>query len=116
MKTSNYAKLNSECELEIYTDNGLFVNGNTHTCIGGRMYEISGEDLLKIYALLQDKRIVSLGNIHENNSIHTIYNYIIVGENAEKEELLKMYVELIDKINHINQTRHWWERKIKITL
>lgn len=103
---TNYAKINDEGKLEIHTDNATFINGITDTEFANRTFEISGEDLLKIYALLQDKEITTL--------ITKRKEYVIVGKDVEKKRLMDMYVKLLYNVEDINNTRHWWERKIKI--
>ena len=100
--------------MEIRTDNATFINGVTHTQIANRTFEISGEDLLKIHALLQDKEIPHLLNVHRGCYCTTTDRYIIVGKDVEKKRLMDMYVKLLYNVEEINNTRHWWERKIKI--
>lgn len=106
MKKTNYAKINDEGKLEIHTDNAIFIDGTTHTQVVNKTFEISAEDLMKIYALLQDRDITTL--ISKRNS------YVIVGKDVEKKRLMDMYVKLLYNLEEINNTRHWWERKIKI--
>lgn len=38
----------------------------------------------------------------------------IVGKDVEKKRLMDRYVKLLYNVEEINNTRHWWERKIKI--
>jgi hypothetical protein len=109
----NYARLNNG-KLEIHTDNATFFDGETHTTIGGKTFEINGEDLMKIYALLQDKEITCLYNCHDSSCNTVVSNYMIIGENVEKKRLMDMYIKLLYEVEEINKTRHWWERKIKI--
>ena len=106
MKKTNYAKINDEGKLEIHTDNATFVNGITDTEFANRTFEISCEDLMKIYAMLQDREIITL--VSNRN------NYVIVGKDVEKKRLMDMYVKLLYNVEEINNTRYWWERKIKI--
>ena len=113
-QTTNYAKINAEGKLEIHTDNGFFINGKSYTAICGKMFEISGDDLMKIYALLEDKEITRLYNLREGGFTTFINNYMVVGENVEKKRLMDMYIKLLSEVEEINKTRHWWERKIKI--
>lgn len=103
---TNYAKINDEGKLEIHTDNATFVDGITDTEFANRTFEISCEDLMKIYAMLQDREIITL--VSKRN------NYVIVGKDVEKERLMDKYVKLLYNVEEINNTRHWWERKIKI--
>jgi hypothetical protein len=110
--TKNYARINLEGKLEIETDNGLFIDGKTHTKIANRIFAISGEDLMKIYGLLQDKQITCLHYLRESCSGYN--NYMIVGENVENKRIMDMYVNLLKEVEELNNTRHWWERKIKI--
>lgn len=111
---TNYAKINNEGKLEIYTDNAIFVDGKTNTTLANRTFEISGQDLMKIYALLQDREITQLLNVRDDSHFLTINNYVIVGKDVEKKRLMDMYVKLLYEVDEINKTRHWWERKIKI--
>jgi hypothetical protein len=113
-RTTNYAKINDGGKLEIHTDNAICVNGRTYTEIANRTFEISGVDLMKIHALMQDREITQLLNIREGSCFHTINNYVIVGKDVGKKRLMDMYVKLINNVEEINNTRHWWERKIKI--
>lgn len=114
MKTQNYAKINDEGKLEIHTDNATFVDGETHTTLSGKTFEISGEDLIKIHALLQDREVTQLLNVRDGSCFHIINNYVIVGKDVEKKHLMDMYVKLIHAVEEINNTRHWWERKIEL--
>lgn len=111
---TNYAAINDKGELVIYTDNAIFVDGRTYTEFANRTFEISGEDLMKIHALLQDKEITHLLNVHRGCYCATTDRYIIVGKDVEKKRLMDMYVKLLYNVEEINNTRHWWERKIKI--
>lgn len=103
---TNYATINDKGKLEIHTDNATFVDGITDTEFANRTFEISCEDLMKIYAMLQDREVITL--VSKRN------NYVIVGKDVEKKRLMDMYVKLLYNIEEINNTRHWWERKIKI--
>ena len=58
-RITNYATINDKGELEIRTDNATFVDGITHTKFANRTFEISAEDLMKIYTMLQDKEIIT---------------------------------------------------------
>lgn len=111
-KTSNYAEINDKGKLVIHTDNSVFTEGVTHTEMANRTFAISGEDLMKIYGLLQDKQITRLYCLRE--SYFGTNNYMIVGENVENKKIMDMYVSLLKKVNELNKNRHWWERKIKI--
>lgn len=112
--TNNYAKINDDGKLEIRTDNATFINGVTHTQIANRTFEIRGEDLMKIYAMMQDREITRLMNVHTNGWYTTTDNYMFIGKDVEKKRLMDMYVKLLNEVENINNTRHWWERKIKI--
>lgn len=114
IKKTNYAKINDEGKLEIHSDNATFINGATSTQIANRTFEVSGQDLMKIYALLQDREITQLLNVRDDSHFPTINNYVIVGKDVEKKRLMDMYVKLLKEVEEINNTRHWWERKIKI--
>lgn len=103
---TNYAKINDEGKLEIHTDNATFIDGVTDTEFANRTFEISGEDLLKIYTMLQDREITALTTKRKE--------YIVVGKDVEKKRLMELYIKLLYNVEDINNTRHWWERKIKI--
>lgn len=105
-ETRNYAEINGEGKLVIHTDNATFVDGTTDTEFANRTFEISAEDLIKIYAMLQDKDIITL--------ITKSKEYVIVGKDVEKKRLMDMYAKLLYNVEEINNNRHWWERKIKI--
>lgn len=105
-QTTNCAYIDENGKLVIHTDNAKFVDGVTDTEFANRIFEISGEDLMKIYCLLQDREITTL--ITQRNK------YVVVGKDVEKKRLMDMYVKLLYGVEEINKTRHWWERKIKI--
>ena len=111
---TNYAKINDEGKLEIHTDNATFIDGTTHTQVVNRTFEINGEDLLKIHSMLQDREITHLTNVRRNCCYTAIDNYMFIGKDVEKKRLMDMYVKLLYEVEEINNTRHWWERKIKI--
>ena len=111
---NNYAKINDKGKLEIHTDNVTFVDGSTHTEFENRIFEISGQDLMKIYAMLNDREVTCLYNCRESGCINVVSNYMFVGKDVEKKRLMDMYVKLLYEVDEINNTRHWWERKIKI--
>lgn len=111
---TNYAKINDDGKLEIHTDNATFVDGVTGTEFANRIFEISGEDLLKIYAMLRDRDVTCLLNCRDNDCMNEAYNYMFIGKDVEKKRLMDMYVKLLYEVDEINNTRHWWERKIKI--
>lgn len=110
----NHAKLNSKGYLEIHTDNGVFINGEIHTDVHNRMFEISGEDLMKIYGLLQDKEITCLFNF-QDGYFGVRNNYMIVGDNVETKRIMELYTKLLDKVNKFNTSRRWWQRKIDVS-
>ena len=109
---TNYAKINDEGKLEIHTDNAIVTDGQTNTEIRGcDLFTIDGDNLLKLYAILRDKS-VTMKNC--KNSVFRHIEVIVVGENSEAKELAAMCKILLDAIENFNNTRHWWERKIKI--
>jgi hypothetical protein len=100
--------------LVIHTDNATFVDGSTHTELANRTFEISGQDLMKIYAMLNDREVTCLYNCRDNGFMNVVSNYMFIGKDVEKKRLMDMYVKLLKEVEEINNTRHWWERKIKI--
>lgn len=112
-RITNHATINDKGELEIYTDNATLKNGETRTQIGADdLYTISGKDLMQLYAILQDKKVMEIRGLRNGTLRHT--DIIVVGENAEAKELATMCKTLLYAIENFNNTRHWWERKIKI--
>lgn len=114
MKKTNYAKINDNGKLEIHTDNAIFVDGSTHTELANTNFEISGQDLMKIYAMLNDREVTCLYNCRDNGCMNVVSNYMFIGKDVEKRRLMDMYVKLLYAVEEINNTRRWWERKIKI--
>lgn len=111
-RTTNYATINDNGKLEIHTDNAIVTDEQTKTEINGYdTFEIDGDSLLKIYAMLRDKNVTT---INCRNSAFRHIEVIVVGENSEAKELAVMCKILLDAIENFNNTRHWWERKIKI--
>lgn len=109
---TNYATLNNDGKLEIHTDNAVVTNGQTSVEIDGSdTFKIDGNSLLKIYAMLRDKSVTM---INCKNTAFRHLETIVVGENSEAKELAVMCKILLDSIENFNNTRHWWERKIKI--
>ena len=109
----NHATINDKGELEIYTDNATIKNSETSTQIGENdVYTILGKDLMQLYAILQDKKVFAIRGLRNGPLSYT--DIIVVGENAEAKELATMCKTLLDAIENFNNTRHWWERKIKI--
>ena len=111
-KTGNYAEINEEGKLVVHTDNSMFKEGEIYTEMANRRFTISGEDLMKICGLLQDKQITCFYNFREGR--FGTNNYMIVGENVENKRIMDMYVRLLKEVEELNNNRHWWERKIKM--
>ena len=111
---NNYAKINDKGKLEIHTDNAFICEGAIDTTIANRIFEISGQDLMKIYAMLNDREVTCLYNCRDNGCMNVVSNYMFIGKDVKKKRLMDMYVKLLYKVDEINKTRHWWERKIKI--
>ena len=109
---TKYATLNNYGKLEIHTDNAVITDEQTSTEINGcDTFEIDGNSLLKIYAMMRDKRVTI---IDCENSAFRHTEVIVVGENSEAKELAAMCKLLLVSIENFNNTRHWWERKLKI--
>ena len=114
MKKTNCAKINDKGKLEIHADNATFADGITDTEFANRTFEISAQDLMKIYAMLNDREVTCLYNCRDNGCINVVSNYMFIGKDVEKRRLMDMYVKLLYAVEEINNTRRWWERKIKI--
>lgn len=97
-------------KLVICTDNAMSVDGEVTTDIQGKTFEISGADVLTFQAMLAEKKVSTI----IKDVLFSQVAYIIVGENAEYKEAIECNLELKERIKEFNETRHWWERKLKI--
>ena len=100
------AFINDKGKLVIVNSNATMCDGETRTDIFGE-FEIDAEDLMKIYGLLSEKETVVFRS--RQSVIPT--EYIITSSDVFIAHLLK---DLHEQIEKFNNTRHWWERKIKI--
>lgn len=123
-KFSKKRKLNGEVLVDgnnrmvICTDNAMVENGVVSTDIQGKTFEISGTSVLRLKAILDEKKITT---IHTGGFFSGELTYVIVGENAEYKEAVEQNIELnkrveeLDKrIEEFNKSRYWWERKLKV--
>ena len=118
METSkNRVAVDSDSRIVISTDNAMVEDGVVSTDIEGKTFEISGTDVLRIQALLAEKKITT---VHGEGFFGGI-TYVIVGENAEYKEAVELNIELNKRIEDLNKrieefnkSRHWWERKLKV--
>lgn len=117
-KLNGKVLVDSNNRMVIFTDNAMVENGVVSTDIQGKTFEISGKDVLRIQALLAEKKTTC---IHTGGFLGNSITYVIVGENAEYQEAVEQNIELnkrikeLDKrIEEFNKSRHWWERKLKV--
>lgn len=117
-KLNGKVLVDSNNRMVICTDNAMVENGVVSTDIQGKTFEISGTDVLRIQALLAEKKTTC---IHTGGFLGNSITYVIVGENAEYKEAVEQNIELnkriedLDKrIEEFNKSRHWWERKLKV--
>lgn len=118
-KDKSAKKRKSNCEvlvdsnnrMVIYTDNAMVENGVVSTDIQGNTFEISGTNVLRLKAILDEKKITT---IHTGGFFSGGLTYVIVGENAEYKEAVELNIELNRRIEEFNKSRHWWERKLKL--
>lgn len=97
-------------KLVICTDNAMVEDGVVSTNIEDRTFEISGRDVLRLQAILAEKKITT---VHSNGFFGGL-TYVIVGENAEYKEAVELNIELNKRIEEFNKSRHWWERKLRV--
>ena len=98
-------------KLIIHNDNAVMNNGITTTTIKKTSkFVIDGEDLLQLYAVLQDREC----NVIETSHGRCHFKFIVVGENSNANGIAVICKRALDSIEEFNNTRHWWERKIKI--
>lgn len=130
--------LDEDNKLVIETNNGVIKSdGETSTKISG-IFTISDEDVSKLMVLLNDCSIKGgCFNLSETSGFVPVGSYVIMGKEERIKEVndtLRKLKELKEKkqeevkfrikngtdnkvkelINAYNNTRHWWERKIKI--
>lgn len=117
-KLNGEVLVDSNNRMVICTDNAMVEDGKVSTDIQGRTFEISGKDVLRIQALLAEKKITC---IHTGGFLGNSITYVIVGENAEYKEAVEQNIELNKRIKDLekrieefNKSRHWWERKLKL--
>lgn len=131
--------------LTITNDNALWVNGDVTTDIAGD-YTISADDLRRLMVMMtgqdmmQVKTIINLwGYDHYPSSSSTSCTWITSNEamaveiekmhtaydkaNSELEDakikcrnIKRKHNEFVEQIKKFNNSRHWWERKINISL
>lgn len=106
----NKVAVDSDSRMVISTDNALCCKGEVSTNIEDRTFEISGRDVLRLQAILAEKKITTV----HSNGIFGGLTYVIVGENAEYKEAVELNIELNKRIEEFNKSRHWWERKLKV--
>lgn len=117
---------NDENKLVIETDNCTNINGELRTKVEGGFY-IKDEDVAKLFSIVNEKncfysQIVIEGDWNYLNKTLKNELYIIddnfasiIKEQSEKlVELSEKLEKLGDIVTEFNDTRHWWERKIKI--
>ena len=117
MKLNGEVLVDSNNRMVICTDNAMVEDGKVSTDIQGRTFGISGTNVLRIQALLAEKKITT---VHGEGFFGGI-TYVIVGENAEYKEAVEQNIELNKRIEELekrieefNKSRHWWERKLKV--
>ena len=131
--------------LTIENDNALWVNGDVTTEIEGE-YRISADDLRRLMVMMTGQDMMQVRTIvtswqqkyYPCNS--TTYNTWITSNVAAAEEVEKMHKaydlakldletaeikcqnikrkhnEFVEQIKKFNDSRHWWERKMNISL
>lgn len=131
--------------LSIANDNALWVNGDVTTDIDGE-YRISADDLRRLMVMMTGQDMMQVRTIvnswqHTHYPCQsTIYNTWITSNETIAEEVENMhkaynqansdldvvktkcrdikrkYNEVVAQIKKFNDSRHWWERKINISL
>lgn len=109
-QSKNKVSISEEGKLVIHTDNATLIDGNVTTEICNKTFEISGIDLMKIQAMLREKKVSCITFKDFLNQ----YSYIFIGENADNKEIVKRCTELETRIQEFNNSRHWWERKMEL--
>ena len=130
--------LDEDNKLVVETDNGVIKSDGAITSEIRGDFKISNKDVSKLLALLNDC-LVKGGdlNLVEMLGFVPVASYVVMGKEECIEEInntLRKLKEVNDKkqeevefrikndtdnkvkelINAYNNTRHWWERKIKI--
>lgn len=131
--------------LSIENSNALWVNGDVTTDIAGD-YIISADDLRRLMVMMtgqdtmQVRTVVNSWQYKHYPYESTTYNTWITSNEAMAEEIEKMHVaynkansdcenakienrniklnynSVMTQIEKFNNSRHWWERKINISL
>lgn len=106
----NKISISKEGKLVIQTDNATCIDDNVTTDISNKIFEISGTDVLILQAMFREKKVSCI----TFKDLLNQYSYIFIGENADNKKIVKRNIELETRIQEFNDSRHWWERKIKL--
>lgn len=126
METKQRIYLDENNKLVVETDNATIDGFNkTITNLNGN-FTIDANDVAKLLSMINEKNMFSHYALYSsqtkwyvgdaNDLTHQLECEIKLRKEREKEcrGLDQIIRKLKRKINDFNETRHWWERKIKI--
>lgn len=125
METKQTIHLDENNKLVVNTNQGVVEEKESYAIIQGE-FVIKAEDVAKLLSMINEK------NMFSYDTLYSCYRKWYVGDADELTHQLECEIKLrkerevechgLDqriwklkrKINDFNETRHWWERKIKI--
>jgi hypothetical protein len=119
METKQRIYLDEDNKLVVKTDNAIIDGYNkTITSLNGK-FTIDANDVAKLLSMINETNMYCYKSIFcsevrwfiGDEDEHTQH---LDSETKLRKEIEKKYNKLIEKIDTFNETRHWWERKIKI--
>lgn len=142
LESKKRVRIDESGVLSIANDNALWVNGDVTTDIAGD-YTINADDLRRLMVMMTGQDMMQVRTVV--SSWHypcesTTYNTWITSDETMATEIEKMhraydkansdldfastalrninrkYDDVVAQIEEFNKSRHWWERKINISL
>ena len=132
METKQTIHLDKNNKLVVNTNQGVVEEKESYAIIQGE-FIIKAEDVAKLLSMINEKNMFSRYTLHgsyskwligdANDLTHQLECEIELRKDREKKveekrqecfEIDRENTKIIRKIENFNETRHWWERKIKI--
>lgn len=132
METKQKVYLDENNKLVVITDNAVIDGYNKATTSLDGEFTISAGDVAKLLSMINEKNIFSYDTLNSSyrkwfigdasELTHQIeceiklreeVEKVMMEKNLEYRQIYRERTSLITKINDFNETRHWWERKLK---
>ena len=131
METKQTIHLDENNKLVVNTNQGVVEEKESCAIIQGE-FTIKAEDVAKLLSMINEKNIFSYDTLNSSyrkwfigdasELTHQIeceiklreeVEKVLMEKNLEYRQIYRERTSLITKINDFNETRHWWERKLK---